>query len=115
MAIQLIFEKSKKIDPAGDKAKQINAHIADVCIKDFRPFSIVKDSGFCAPIQHAWPSYQIPKRETIRQLVMLRHAAGIKALKTELETLGCTVSITTDGWTSMAQDSYCTITGIVNY
>ena len=101
----------KKIDPSGGKAKEITAHIANVCVKDLRPFSIVKDTGFRDLIAHAWPTYQIPKRETIRQLVMLRHTAGMQALKSELEKLKSDISITTDGWTSMAQDSYCTITG----
>ena len=80
-----------------------------------RQFSIVKDAGFRDLIYHAWPTYQIPKRETIRQLVMLEHTAGIKALKSELERLKFDVSIITDGWTSMAQDSYCTITGIDSF
>ena len=75
----------KKIDPSGDKAKEITAHIANVCVKELHPFSIVKDAGFRALIKHAWPTYQIPKRGTIRQLVMFRHTAGIKALKSELE------------------------------
>ena len=70
----------KKIDPSGDKAKEITAHIANVCVKDLRPFSIVKDAGFRDLIKHAWPTYQIPKRETIRQLVMLRHC-GHKSFK----------------------------------
>ena len=62
-------------------------------------------------MKHAWQTYQIPKRETIRQLIMLRHTAGIKTLKSKLENLNSDISITTEGWTSMAQDSYCTITG----
>ena len=86
----------KKIDPSGGKAKEITGHIANVCVKDLRPFSIVKDTGFRDLIAHAWPTYQIPKPETIRQLVMLRHTACIQALKSELEKLKSDISITTD-------------------
>ena len=39
---------------------------------------------------------------------------GIKALKSELANIDSDVSITTDGWTSMTQDSYNTITGKYN-
>ena len=103
----------KKIDPSGAKAKVITEHIVNVCVKDLRPFSIVKDAGSRDLIEHAWPTYQIPKRETIRKLIMLRHTEGIKALKSEPENVNINsdVSITTDGWTSITQDSYYTITG----
>ena len=103
----------KKIDPSGAKAKAITEHIVNVCVKDLRPFNIVKDAGFRDLIKHAWPTYQIPKRETIRELIMLRHTNGIKTLKSDLEkvNIDSDVSITTDGWTSITQDSYYTITG----
>ena len=44
---------------------------------------------------------------------MLRHTEGIKALKSEPENVNINsdVSITTDGWTGITQDSYYTITG----
>ena len=53
----------------------------------------------------------LQEAKQIRQLIMLRHTAGIKTLKSKLENLNSDISITTEGWTSMAQDSYCTITG----
>ena len=96
----------KKIESSGVKAKAITEHIVNVCVKDLRPFSIVDDAGFRELIRHAWPTYQIPKRQTVRQLTILRHTEGIKALKSELANIDSDVSITTDGWTSMTQDSY---------
>ena len=53
------------------------------------------------------------EKRTIRELIMLRYTEGIKALKRQLENVNINsdVSITTDGWTGITQDSYYTITG----
>ena len=105
LSISSFFQQ--KINQSDDKSEEITAHNANVCIRNLRPSNTVKDAGF----RNSWQPIKLQYEKRPRQLVMLWETAGILALISELEILKSDVSITSNGWTSMAQDSYCKITG----
>ncbi|KAK1906354.1 Zinc finger BED domain containing protein 4 [Dissostichus eleginoides] len=81
--------------------------------KDLRPFSVVDNSGFRRLVNTLEPKYAIPSRPYFSRTVLPALYQETKAKVTQsLKEAEC-ISITTDGWTSRATQSYITVTAHV--
>ena len=81
--------------------------IVQMIVLDIRPIRMYS-SGFKALITTLEPGYVMPSRKTIKNLVYYKHEQGNKQLIDLLSTT-TSVSLTTDIWTSMANEAYITI------
>lgn len=78
--------------------------------KDFQPLSLVEDEGFCNFVKALNPRYKIISRKTLTTTILPEcYEIAKKNLKSLLEKAPA-VSLTADGWTSTANDSYLGIT-----
>ena len=78
--------------------------------KDLQPLSIVEDEGFRKFVQDLDPRYQLPTRKTLRDnLIPDIFQKETDSLKKELATAK-SVALTTDLWTSQANQSFMAIT-----
>ena len=91
-----------------DRTVRITELIAEMVATDMLPFCIVEKKGFVKFTAFLEPSYKIPCRKTISTLDTL-YENEKRTLCNELEKYS-SVSIGTDGWSSMAQDGYITYT-----
>ncbi|KAG0409789.1 hypothetical protein HPB47_013098 [Ixodes persulcatus] len=92
--------------------KKIGAFIA----RGLQPFSVVEEPSFIDMIRCAIPEYVVPSRKTFsRTVVPNLYEAKKKELKERVRNVfdnggaEC-VTLTTDGWTSRAGDSYVCVT-----
>ena len=99
---------SKKFCSA-TRSKEITEKIVNMIITDTRPLRIVECPGFRELIHSLEPGYSIPSRKSVKAIIYRRHSLGIEKLKSMLSNIG-SVSLTTDIWTSDANDAYITIT-----
>ncbi|KAG0443992.1 hypothetical protein HPB47_014305 [Ixodes persulcatus] len=79
------------------------------------PYSIVEESGFVEMMKLAMPDYTVPSRTTFsRAVIPDLYESKKKELKKSLRDIFSSgaecYSITTDGWTSCANDSYVSVT-----
>ena len=90
--------------------KAIFGAILQFIIKDLHPFSVVKNSGFQNLIHILEPRYTIPSRQHFSDKALLELYEQKKTeLKSEFAE-AVAVALTTDGSTSLATESYLTIT-----
>ena len=99
--------KTKEMSVA--RQTEVTKSLALMCALDLRPVSIVSGRGFknfCSKIN---PSYHVPCRTTVTKHLEFIYEECKKDL---IEMLAdCSVSLTTDMWTSVGTRSYLTLTG----
>ena len=107
------FVKVKERRPPCSATTQstTNDLIVDWCVLDLRPLDIVNDRGLERLLDFFCPGYELPSRTHITTLVKKRHAAAKKELTDVLQEEAQFLSLTTDGWTSKATQSYSMTTG----
>jgi len=76
---------------------------------DMLPFSTVENKGFRKLMSVIEPEYKVPCRNTIIVRIEKMYDDKMMELKRNLENIKG-VALTTDGWTSLAVDSYITFT-----
>lgn len=87
-----------------------NSLILNLIIKDLQPFSIVEDEGFKELIAGFDSSYKLPSRTTLSR-TLLPEKYNLVSEKIKLILQDATdITLTTDTWTSMATESYMSIT-----
>lgn len=92
------------------RQKKINDLILNMIIKDLQPFSIVRDTGFLELLRELEPNYTPPCRNTfITSLLEEKYVQTKTMLKSILEETEF-ITITTDGWTSLTNESYISVT-----
>lgn len=90
--------------------KQINEQLVKMIVSEYHPLSLVEDKEFKKLLKLLNPNYSLPSRKTLSnsllpELYLKIHASVKEALcRTEY------VAITTDGWTSINNDSYQAVT-----
>lgn len=78
--------------------------------KDLQPFRVVEDVGFKAFVQELNPSYKMPDRKTISKSLVPAAYEECKAnVISELKNVRH-VTLTSDCWSSCAQDSFLALT-----
>lgn len=104
-----------KLKPTAPKAKQMTAIIANFIASGMHPYSIVEESGFIEMMKLAMPDYTVPSRTTFSRVVIPDlYESKKKELRKSLRDIFSSgaecYSITTDGWTSRANNSYVSVT-----
>ncbi|XP_050950428.1 E3 SUMO-protein ligase ZBED1 [Labeo rohita] len=106
--IKEAFTASLPHNSAG--AQEITRCIGEYIAKDLRPFSVVDNEGFKRLVNMLEPKYKISSRPHFSQTVLPALYKETRAkVEQSLKQAEC-ISITTDGWTSQATQSYVTIT-----
>ncbi|XP_042148139.1 zinc finger BED domain-containing protein 4-like [Ixodes scapularis] len=104
-----------KLQPTAPKAKEMTKKIATFIARAFQPYSVVEDESFIDMIRYAIPEYVVPSRKTFsRTVIPDLYAAKKSELKKRIRAIfegavEC-YTLTTDGWTSRAGDSYVCVT-----
>jgi len=88
------------------RAKRITDLIADMVMQDLRPVALVEGRSFEALLKYIEPGYKVPSATHIAQVVRRKHEAGKWRLKQKLTADSTSLAITTDIWTSCANDAY---------
>ena len=109
-----IAAKKAKLDSSSTLHKKITRGIAGMMIHDFQPYSFVEDRGFSELMQQLEPRYQIPHRTTFsRSVVPSMYKEAKKEVESKLSDVLQSknkMSLTTDMWTSEANDAYLGLT-----
>ena len=94
-----------------NRAGVITDCILDWIVDSIRPLSIVSDKGLVHLMQVCEPSYSVPSRTYLTSLLDKRHKSCKQELIELLKSAGTAgVSLTTDGWSSSATQSFVTHT-----
>ncbi|KAL4130708.1 hypothetical protein QTP88_008106 [Uroleucon formosanum] len=105
------IKKTKKDKPLNRERKEmITQSICEVITSDLLPFSFVENNGFKNLMNLIEPNYQIPCRKTISTRIEQLYENKVNDTKNKLERING-IALTTDGWSSLAIDSYITYTG----
>ncbi|CAH1977277.1 unnamed protein product [Acanthoscelides obtectus] len=92
------------------RQKEINELVLNMIVKDMQLFSIVRDKGFLELLKRLEPSYNPPSRNTfVTTLLEDKYARAKTTLKLILEQAEF-ITVTTDGWTSSANENYISVT-----
>ena len=99
------------------KVNSLNYKVAKMIFLDLQPLSLVDDAGFRELMKEADSRYTLPCRKTVRNAILPELYARcsqklkdtIQSYKTEYGEFAL-FSITTDAWTSSANQSYITYT-----
>jgi len=90
------------------RQKCLNQILLKMLVKDMQPFSIVSDEGFREFVAALDPSYSLPDRMTLTVLPGM-YSDAVDKVKAELSEAE-SITLTTDGWTSMTTDGYIAVT-----
>ena len=74
------------------------------------PLSVVEHVGFRNLITKLEPRYELPSRKTLTEKILTDLYKRTKSKLREFLDTSSAVSITTDGWTSVANESYLGVT-----
>ena len=91
------------------RSKEIQDKIVRMIVLDMRPINMVECSGFRELISTLEPGYTMPSRKTVKNAIVHLHEQGKLKLK-ELLADAPAVSLTTDIWSSITNESYLTVT-----
>ncbi|XP_039661199.1 E3 SUMO-protein ligase ZBED1-like [Perca fluviatilis] len=93
-----------------ERAKRITRSVACFIAKDLRPYSVVENAGFRHMLKTIEPRYKLPTRATFTDSALPTLYKETKAKVMESMCKASRVAITSDAWTSVATESYVTIT-----
>lgn len=80
-------------------------------VKEYYPFSIVEDKEFKKLINMLNPGYSLPSRKTLSvSLLPVLYNKIYDEIKLDIEVNAHYVSLTTDAWTSLKNESYMAVT-----
>jgi BED zinc finger len=110
------FGKKAKLPATNPKAKTITKNIALMLVENYLPYSLVESTSFRNLMEDAEPAYQVPCRTTFSRSIIPKMYTSTKdiiqqELNKELLSLNA-ISVTTDMWTSRANESYMSLTAI---
>lgn len=105
-----IEEGLSKLPRSSERAKRISSSIATFIAKDLRPYAVVNNEGFRALMRTLEPRYKLPKRKYFAQKAVPELYGMTKTEVLESLKKACRVALTCDAWTSVATQSYVTVT-----
>lgn len=116
-SVSPFFKKTILYDEKSSRKKELDLAVLDMIAMDFQPFTIVTDDGFKRLVFLLDPRYVLPSTFTLSGKLLNQRYNDIRnKLREDLSGVEY-VSLTSDGWTSRATESYLTITChfVVNY
>ncbi|KAJ8336870.1 hypothetical protein SKAU_G00380900 [Synaphobranchus kaupii] len=78
-------------------------------IKDTQPFTVVEDEGFRELVQKLDPTYILPTRQALKNMVAAKYQETKEKGKAEMQKV-VAVSLISDMWTSINMDAYLAVT-----
>ena len=105
-----IDESVRKLPSKSERAQRITQCVGAFIAKDLRPYSIVMSAGFRQLVKTLEPRYKIPSRQTVADTVVPALYRETKAQVMNSMREACRVAVTCDSWTSVATESYLTVT-----
>ena len=90
------------------RQEAITKKLTEFICKDMRPVNISQGDGFKEFIRESEPRYTIPSRGTITNRIVKLYDTAKENIREMIS--GPLIALTTDGWTSVAMDSYVTVT-----
>ncbi|XP_039501039.1 E3 SUMO-protein ligase ZBED1-like isoform X2 [Drosophila santomea] len=100
----------KKYETSSNRKKTLDSALCSYITSDLRPFSVVENKGFRNFVSHLDPRYALLSRTTLRNLSMANAYAEKKAKLFKLLKIVKHCAITSDCWTSRANECYVTVT-----
>ena len=92
------------------RAKKITEYIVDMVVHDLRPAALVKGAGFKALMNYIEPGYRVPTATHIAEMVRQKFVIGKDNMKRYFQSEVHFMAVTTDIWTSRANDAYLSLT-----
>ena len=106
-----IKESIRPYDRNGNRSKTMDKYVARWIIKDLQPLSAVEGEGFVELMGYADPRYKVPVRKSLHANEILPlYQLTKRNIKDKLFNYSERVCFTTDGWSSLAQDRYISLT-----
>ena len=99
--------RQKKIN--SNLKEKITTAIAEMVVKDYLPLSLVEGDGFLNLMNIIVPEYKVPTHNSIKSRIGKLFDEQKTRLISEISSAQ-SVSLTTDTWTSVATESYITVT-----
>ena len=107
----MVQAKTDKYKKGSARKEELDDGLVTMIAQDLQPLSIVKDDGFINFCHLLDKKYQMPCRNTIRNVLLpAKFEQVCGALKTKLDRVE-SVSVTTDLWTSNTNSSFMAVTG----
>lgn len=98
---------SRKCDKS--RSEKTSSLIANMIAKDMLPVSCVEGKGFRQLMAYVEPEYTVPSRKSMTSRLEKMHTDCAETVRAALAQTD-KVAITTDAWTSLAVESYVTVT-----
>lgn len=93
-----------------NKSKQFDEQLVKMIVKEYHPFRIVEDVEFKKFVKLLCPGYNLPSRKTISTSLIPKLFISTKEKVQDKIKEAFAVCITTDGWTSLNNESFLAIT-----
>ena len=104
------FGQGKDYPSTSSKHLILQKSLAEYLIENLLPFSTVSNLAFISLMKNLDPKFKVPCRRTYSDVVIPKIYADIKQRVVNLLKPTEYVACTTDGWTSIATESYITLT-----
>ncbi|XP_032307129.1 E3 SUMO-protein ligase ZBED1-like [Drosophila ananassae] len=107
-----VFVGKSTVHYSNDSARKrkIDEMVLSMIAVDVQPFSCVEDEGFIALLKEMDPRYKLPSRTYLRDVSLPMQYEKCKAKLREILNSVDYLALTTDLWTSRANEGYITIT-----
>ncbi len=109
-SISEAFNLVTKFPASSSKSKELTNAVAYFIAKDMQPISVVQGVGFRHMIGKLEPRYLVPHRKTFTERVLPDHFVKLKDTVTSVVNNVSSFAITTDCWTSRANEAYMGVT-----
>ena len=103
------FSSSVRASCSESRAKRITELIVEMIAIDMRPLRLVECHGFCQFMAFVEPGYRVSSATHISSLVTRLHIQMELKLKEKIALEAQSLSLTSDIWTSQANDAYITV------
>ena len=104
-----LFDYTKHSRCSEARKRNITSLILDMVAIDLRPLRLVEGEGFNKLMEYLEPGYKVPSAMHMASLLHRKYKAGYERLKEILKVDPSAISLTTDLWTSIANDSFITV------
>ncbi|KAL6463247.1 hypothetical protein MHYP_G00276380 [Metynnis hypsauchen] len=109
-SVEHYFHKRSQKSCTPKMAAELSESILQMIIKDMRPLAIVEGQGFCEMINTFHSGYTLPSRHYFTDLMEKKYEATLDSVKDKLKNVASKITLTTDAWTSIANEAYLGVT-----
>nr|CAH7748444.1 unnamed protein product [Callosobruchus chinensis] len=108
---EVILNKQNNINSSHLKQRHsVDNQLLKLIVKDYQPFNIVDSKDFQKLVNMLNPNYELPSRKVLSNTLLNNaYEKVFEDIRIELQNVEY-VSITTDGWTSLNNESFYAIT-----